>query len=162
MTQTRRGLDWIGAAFDARSGRPTPTDYLDAYLPIFDAFGTSRLPELQAEQLTGAVGGLELAHDAVPRNRWRYYVAVEFWHDDAVNRLLAPARIVQTAAGFPIVRLRDEVSVPALQRLAVRQVGIGPGDRVAIETRTIGAGASLFLSVAWLELPVGESVYHSL
>ncbi len=107
--------------------------------------------------LAGGVGNLELAHTKVPEDSWRYYLSVEYHHDDVVNRLIAPARIIRIPAFFIPARFRDEISVPGNQILAVRSISVGPGDRLGIETRQIGAAAQLFATVTWIDLPLGES-----
>jgi len=153
-----RAFTWIPKALQQFSVRnPTPTGYWELLSPTFDAFGTSRLEEVQADPLLGGVGNLELAHTVVPGDSWRYYLSVEYHHDDVVNRLLAPARIIAGGAVFRIARFRDEVSVPADEILAVRSISVGPGDRLAIETRAIGAGAQLLMTPVWIDLPLGES-----
>jgi len=157
MVEIRRQFDWIPRTFDARAGRATPSEIAETLVGTFDAFGTSRIGQMQTDVLLGGVGNLELAHDQVPLQRWRYYISVEYSHDDVVNRLLAPARLVRGPAGVTITRFRDEISVPADQRLAVRTISVGPGDFMAIETRAIGGGAQLSMRPVWIDIPLGES-----
>ncbi len=157
MVEIRRQLEWIPRTFDARAGRATPSELAETLVGIFDAFGTSRIGEMQAEVLLGALGGLELIHTQVELQFWRYYISVEYSHNDGVNRLLAPARLVRGPTGALISRFRDEISVPANQRLAVRTISVGPGDFMAIETRALGAAARLRSELVWIDIPLGES-----
>lgn len=136
---------------------PTPSGYWELLSPTFDAFGTSRLEEVQTEALAGGVGNLELAHTEVPGDSWRYYLSVQYHHDDPIDRLIAPARIIRAPGFFIPARFRDEILVPANQFLAVRSISVGPGDRLAIETRAIAVGAQLFMTPTWIEMPLGES-----
>lgn len=116
------------------------------------------MADVEQESISSLAGQLELTHEKVSSNRWRLYLSIEYWHNDTVNREIAPARVVETSGTFPIARFRDEISVAGDFRLAARQISIGPGNRIAVETRAIGAGARLFASVVWIELPLGEYV----
>lgn len=113
---------------------------------------------MQTLLINGTLGGLEVFHTAVPTDTWRYYISCEYSHDDAVNRFLSPARLVRGTSGVIISRFRDEISVPANQILSIRTVSVGPGDNLAIETQTIGAGARLIMKPVWIDLPIGETI----
>lgn len=168
-------LDWYSKVLGIGSGGGVPFPIIDSVLstifPTIDAFGSEKAGSLTSDEVLGGLGNVELAHSAPPTTgqnapRVRFYVCMEFWHDDVVNRQLRPGRIVPdaTAAGqFRFVAIGDSVDIPGDtgspggdNRLAVRNFTIGPGQNAAVRADNMGAGAQLYSRAVFCVFQLGQ------
>ena len=168
-------LDWYSKVLGigASGGVPFPLidRVLSTILPTIDAFGTEKIAQVGYAQVQGALGGVEVAHNApllIGANapRARIYLSMEYWHDDVVNRQIRAGRIIPDSSGtFPFVAISNSLSIAGDtgagggdNRLAVRNVTIGPNQRIAARADQMGGGARLTLRVAFIEFQVGQYV----
>lgn len=168
-------LDWYSKVLGIGATGGVPMPLIDrvwsTILPTIDAFGTEKIAQVGYAEVQGPVGNVELAHNApllVGPNapRARIYLSMEYWHDDIVNRQLRAGRIIPEASGtFPFVGITNSVSIAGDtgagggdNRLAVRNVTIGPNQRIAVRADQMGGGARLTLRVAFIEFQVGQYV----
>lgn len=160
LLRIERAISWIGRSLTAnRDPFPVPKGYIDAIYPNLDVFGSQQLENVQEARVNGGAGNVEAFHTIVPDESVRFYLSMEYRHDDVVARLIRPGRIIPTATGFPFASFRDDVSTTANVRLAVRNVPIGPRQRIAVRVGPIfGAAAQIFLDVVWIEVPIGEYI----
>lgn len=158
ILRIERTFDWLPTALQAnRDQNPIPEGFWSAVMPTVEIFGTQRAAEIQVVTVAGTVGSVEEFHTLVPSGRVRHYLSMEYDHDDVVNRFLRPGRIIATSGGFPFAGIRDAISVPAAQELAVRNFTVGPNQRAAIRADAMGVGAAMSLTVTWIEFPLGET-----
>jgi len=152
-----RSIEWIPKALQAnRDENPIPEGYWSAVMPTVEIFGTQLASEINVITSLGTVAGIELAHTAVPDNRVRQYMTMEYSHDDPVDRRLVGGRTYLTALGFPFVGMRDGVEVASGETLAIRNFIVGPSGRAAVQASGMGAGARLTVTFVWVEFPLGE------
>ncbi|MEE8538827.1 MAG: hypothetical protein V3S54_03350 [Woeseiaceae bacterium] len=151
-----RSLEWIATALRTFREKPLPSTYFTDVQPVFDLFGSARSSEMQFATFGSLLGGIELAHARVAAGRVRQYLSMEYSHDDLVNHVLRPGRVIDTATGFPFAAMRDGISVSDVEPLSIRNFTIGPGSRAAVQADAMGAGARLTLSLVWIEVPLGE------
>lgn len=157
LLRIERAIQWIARTLVAnRDANPNPEGVIDQILPVIDTFGSSRADQMQFATVSGALGLAEVFHGPVPVETVRQYLSMEFAHDDIVNQIIRPGRIIATATGFPFASLRDQESVAANERRTIRNFTIGPGDRAAARTNALGAGARLSLVLVWVDTPLGE------
>ncbi len=157
LLRIERAITWIARALTAnRDGNPVPAGFIDFILPNVDIFGSQRIDEVQTADVTGANGSIEEFHTQVPAGRVRFYLSMSYSHNDPVDRFLVPGRIIPTAAGFPFAGFRDQLQAPANRTFAVRGVTLGPLHRIAVRANAMGATERMSLTVAWVEMPVGE------
>lgn len=159
ILRIERAFDWVPTALQAnRDQNPIPEGFWSAVMPTVEIFGSQRAAEIQVATVAGTVGSVEEFHTLVPSGRVRHYLSMEYSHDDVVNHLLRPGRIIATGTGFPFAGIRDAVSVPAAQELAVRNFTVGPNHRAAIRAEAMAGAAAMSLTVTWVEVPLGETV----
>ena len=157
LLRIERAVQWIARTFVAnRDANPNPEGVIDQILPVVDAFGSSRADQMQFATVSGALGLAEVFHQPVPEGNVRHYLSMEYEHDDIVNQVIRPGRIIPIATGFPFAAMRDAESVAANERRTIRNFTLGPGGRAAARTTALGAGARLSLVVVWIETPLGE------
>ncbi len=155
-----RALDWIGRALTANQDAFTmPSAFWDTVSPTVDAFGSSRINEIQFAQVNGALAGIETLHTRVPADRQRLYLAMEWSHDDI--GFLRPTRSVRVLTTdqmlFPAVGIQDQHTAAIAQEVfAVRNVVVPPLGWIGVRTTGLGVGARNVIRVIWAEYPVGE------
>jgi hypothetical protein len=164
-------LLWVPSVLNVQSSLPILNSMMSMVVPNVDVFGTERLANPGFAEVLGALGGVEVTHNAplsqgINAPRIRIYVSMEYWHDDVVNRQLRAGRVLPESSGiFPFVALNDSVSVPGDtgagggdNRLAVRNVTVGPAMRIGVRADAMGAGARITLRVFFLEMQLGQYV----
>ncbi len=159
LLRIQRAISWMARALTAnRDGNPIPAGMLDFILPNIDIFGTQRMEEVRLEDVIGTNGSVEEVHSVVPSGRVRHYLSLNYTHNDPINRFILPGRIIpqSTPPLFPFAGFRDQLEMPPNLNFAVRNVLLGPGSRIAIRSNAMGALSRMSLTVAWLEMPVGE------
>lgn len=157
-----RALEWIPLAFRAFRERPIPGSYGSEIRPTFDAFGTSRLNDVQFESFNGGVGNIEALLTQVPEGKYRHYLSLAFQHDDAAaTHVLFPIIVVNENGTFPQTAIDDPArngAAPNGEWFTVRNVVVPPEARIGAAVEAIGAGAQIFLRALWIEAFVGEPV----
>ncbi len=157
LLRIERAISWMARALTAnRDGNPVPAGIIDFILPNIDIFGTQRMEEVQFATVVGSNGSVEEFHTAVPSDTVRHYLSMSYVHDDPISRFLLPGRIIPTATGFPFATFRDQLEMPPNLNFAVRNVMLGPGQRIAIRSNAMAAGSKMSLTVAWFDMPSGE------
>ncbi len=157
LLRIERAITWIARALTAnRDGNPVPAGFIDFILPNVDIFGSQRMEEVQIATVIGVAESIEESHSPVPEGRIRFYLSMSYTHDDPTDRALIPGRIIPTATGFPFAGFRDQMVVPTNRTFAVRGVTVGPGSRIAVRSNAMGVGTRMSLTVAWIEMPLGE------
>ncbi len=157
LLRIERAISWMAKALVAnRDGNPVPAGIIDFILPNIDIFGTQRMAEVDLATVTGTNGSIEEFHTAVPDDNVRLYLSMSYVHDDPINRFLLPGRIIPTEAGFPFAGFRDQDEMIANRNKAVRNVMLGPRQRIAVRANAMGAAAKMSLTVSWFDMPVGE------
>lgn len=168
-------LDWYAKILGIGRGGFAPFPIIDAVLstviPTIDAFGSEKIAEVASAEQLGTLGAVELFHSAplpIGPNapRMRIYLNTEFWHDDVLAHQLRLGRIVVSATGaFLFVALTPSVLVPGDtgsaggdNRLAARNITIGPQQNLAVRADAMGGGARLFMRHVFLEMQVGQYV----
>lgn len=178
----RRSFPWIQGALQPISPASFPTAVFDGVIPTLDLFGTSRLGEVQVEQVLGDPGGLEAVHDPVPQGVARYYVCANYWHQQDVTQFVfLSAGIVYRNPGtpaFPFVaftgtsaeegptvgtpwkrgRVLGTANPPFEQTQVLRGLWVGPGSRFAVRAGSIVNPQRLGFRVAWVDLALGERI----
>lgn len=156
----RRSFPWLQRTLSPTIPIVGPEVFSDALVSVVDVFGTSRLEEVQFDDVLGGLGVQEATHTQVPANRVRHYLAMQFSHDDTVLRELAPVMIVRTPTGFPATALRDAAQVGQNSIRGITNVVVPPlGFIGARSGGGIGVGARITLRVLWVEMPVGEYLH---
>ena len=163
-------LLWLPANFNAQSFFPRIDGLLSTLFPSVDVFGTEKMGETGYAEVLGPLGGLEVTHNAPEAEgenapRCRVYLAMEYWHDDVVNRELRAVRVVPEDSGtFPAVAITNSVSRPGdtagigVNRLSVRNVTIGPNMRIGARADAMGGAARMTLRVHFIEFQLGAYV----
>ncbi len=141
-----------------RDALPFPVGITDQINPVIEIFGTQRMGEVRFETVLGALAGIEVVHSPVEPDEVRLYLSMSYTHDDPIARSLLPGRIIPTATGFPFAGFRDQETVPTNQNFAVRDIMLGPDHRIAARSNAMGIGARMAITVAWIEMPLGEYV----
>jgi len=159
LLRIERAIRWIATSLTAnRDALPFPEGVLNQIFPTIDTFGSQRVAEQQIETVQGALAGVEVTHGPSPDGSVRYYLSMEFEHDDPVDRRLRPGRAIPTDAGFPFAAFADDQLVVATQVLAVRNFTVGPGAFAAVRANAMAAAARMAMTVVWIEMPLGEYV----
>lgn len=154
-----RALDWLATALTAnRTENPILESYWSAILPTVEIFGSQRASEMQVATVAGDLGAIEVFHSQVVAGRVRHYLSVSYSSNDSTPRKLMPGRIIPTAAGFPFAAFRDQIEPIPGEELAVRNVTVGPLQRIAVQSNAMAGAARMTLKVVWVEFPLGESV----
>jgi len=162
LLRITRAIKWMAQAFVAnRDPNPTMDELYDVISPTVDVFGNDRLREAQIETFLGALGGLEIVHQAgigsaVNTNTTRHYLSIEVFHDDPVARLIRQGRIVPTPGGFPFGGYVNQELLAAGITMAVRNVVVAPRQLIAAQANAMAAGARMVMTVVWVEMPEGE------
>ncbi len=160
LLRIERAIRWMAKVLTAnRDALPFPQGLTDQINPVIDVFGSQRMSEIQVASVSQLAPGLEVFHTAVAEDRVRQYLSMEFSTDDAgvgSPRRIRPGRIFATDTGFPFAGMQDEVLAPAGEFFAVRNFTVGPGSRAAATINAITGGASQTITVAWIEVPLGE------
>lgn len=163
-------LLWLPNVFRIQGQLPRIDSILSTLLPVVQSFGTEKMGETGYAEVLGGLGALEVTHNAplaegVNTPRCRIYLSMEYWHDDAVNHELRAVRIVPEASGlFPAVALTNSINTAGdpggtgVNRLAVRNVTIGPNMRIGARADAMGAGARITLRVHFIEFILGQYV----
>jgi len=152
-----RPLDWIATALRSFRERPLPGTYTTEATPVFDLFGTARLPEYTVEVTTGALGGLEVFGSKIPGDKWRQYLSVAVSHDDGASHILTFMRTLQDdTLGFPNLEFETSLALPAATFFTARNISVPPEGRIGCEVAAMGAGARMTLRSVFLELDIGE------
>lgn len=179
----RRSFSWLQKALEPISPASFPTAVGDSLIPTLDIFGTSRLGEVQVEQVLGDPAGLEVTHDAVASGRARYYLAAAYWHQQDGNQFAhLSAGIVYAAEGlpsFPFVpfsdllarvesgtagvaarsgRVAGTANPPLENTQVLRGLWVGPGSRFAVRAGSLVNPQRLGFRVAWVDLALGERI----
>ncbi len=157
--QMLRPFEWVATVFQSFRDRPLPATYKTEVQPTFDIFGTERIGQFVVEIGFGVLGGLEAFDSKVPGDQYRVYLSAAGFHTDGVSHHLVFGRIVPfTGIGFPTVIFDSgsDFATPALQTFATRDFTLPPEGRCGISSVTMGAGARLFLTTMYYQLPVGE------
>ncbi len=157
LLRIQRAIRWMATSLTAnRDALPFPTGVTDQINPVISIFGSQRLAEVTIATVSGALAGLEVFHTQVPAGRVRLYLSMHYTHDDPIVRALLPGRIIPTDTGFPFAGFRDQLDVPTNENFAVRDVMLGPLHRIACRANGMAAGARMAITVAWVEMPLGE------
>ncbi len=159
VLRIERAIRWMAKTLTAnRDPLPFPRGMTDTLNPVIDVFGSQRIEDREFAIVNGNLGQIEVFHTQVPEGRQRQYLSMEYLHDDVVPRGLRAGRILGLTGlgGAAFAGLRDEISVPAGQFLAVRNFTVGPGDFAAVTVAALGGGARIAILVLWIETPVGE------
>ena len=157
LLRIERAIRWMAKTLTAnRDALPFPEGITNVINPTIDIFGSQRVAEQQIATVQGALAGIEVTHTRVPQDRIRYYLSIEYEHDDPVDRRIRPGRIIQVGALFPFAAFADDQLTVAGQNLAVRTFTVGPGAFAAVQANGMGAGARLTINVLWIEIPLGE------
>jgi len=141
-----------------RDALPFPEGITNQINPTIDVFGSQRVAEQQIETVQGALAGIEVTHGPTPEGSVRYYLSMEFEHDDPIARRLRPGRVIPTAAGFPFAAFENDVLAVQFQALAARNFTVAPGAFAAVRASAIAVAARLVMTVVWIEMPLGEYV----
>ncbi len=159
LLRIERAIRWMAKVLTAnRDALPFPTGITDQINPTIDLFGSQRMGEVQHATVLGGVGNVEAFHTEVPDDFVRFYLSLEFSHDDPISRRLRPGRIVRTAAGFPFAGMETEILAPTDDFFAVRNFTVGPLQRASVTANGMAAGAQMTITVLWIETPLGEYV----
>ncbi len=157
LLRIERAVRWMAKVLTAnRDALPFPQGITDQINPVIDVFGSQRISELQVATVLGGSAQIEVFHTAVPEDRVRQYLSMEFSHDDPTARRVRAGRIFATDTGFPFAGMQDEVLATAGEFFAVRNFTVGPGSRAAARADAIAVGTQLTLTVSWIEAPLGE------
>jgi len=160
-------LDHYAKVLGIQSANPVIDELISTIFPTIDAFGSERMEAASSDEVLGALGGIELAHSAVPAGLCRFYLSMEFWHDDGVNRQLRPGRICQDATvappgAFRFVAMDASIDVPGDtgagggdNRLAVRNFTVGPAQSAAIRAPAMAAGARITMRCLFVTFRLG-------
>lgn len=155
----RRAFEHVAITLDKKDAARQNLDaYWSGISPVVDVYGNARVAEMQYADVNGALGGVEATHTQVPEGFNRHYFAMQFSHDDAVARFLAPVIIVGTPTGFPAVALDDAQSVVSGQLRAIRNVVVPENGFIGARISVIGAGARIILRVVFVDMPIGEYI----
>ncbi len=159
LLRIERAIRWMATVLTAnRDALPFPEGITNQINPVIEIFGSQRIAELQIETVTGALAGIEVSHTPAPADTVRLYLSMSYTHDDPINRTLIPGRIIPTDAGFPFAGFRDQLTVPTNENFAVRDIMVGPDHRIACRSNAMAAAAVMAITVAWIEMPLGEYV----
>ncbi len=160
LLRIERAIRWMSTALTAnRDALPFPEGITNQINPVIDIFGSQRVAEQQIETVQGALAGIEVTHGPTAEDSVRYYLSMEFEHDDPIDRRLRPGRIIPTAAGFPFAAFADDQLAIQFQALAVRNFTVGPGAFAAARASAMAAAARMVMTVVWIEMPLGEYVH---
>ncbi len=159
LLRIERAIRWMATTLTAnRDALPFPEGITNQINPTIDIFGSQRVAEQQIETVQGTLGLIEITHGPTPEGSVRYYLSMEFEHDDPIDRRLRPGRIIPTGAGFPFAAFGDSELTTVFQQLAVRNFTVGPGAFAAVRASAIAAAARMVMTVVWIEMPLGEYV----
>ncbi len=157
LLRIERAIRWMAKTLTAnRDPLPFPEGIINVVNPIIDVFGSQRIEEIQFEIVNAGLGEIQVVHGPVPIETVRQYLSMEYVHDDVVNRGLRAGRLIRTPTAVSFAGMRDEISVPAGQFLAVRNFTVGPTNFAAVETAAMGAGGRMAVIVTWIDTPTGE------
>lgn len=163
-----RTFDWIATAFRTFRERPLPSAYTPTVQPTFDLFASSRLGSFQVENIEGALGGIEVSGPRVATDKYRLYMSVDVFHDDAVNdHKFLFARVVPDALlGFPVVVFATTQSPNAFypgitinEHAAVQNVLVPPDGRIdalVSVPASMPAGSRITMRNMFIEFEIGE------
>ncbi len=166
--QILRPFRWLATALQTFRQRPLPGVYAPIVTPTIDTFGTEAYgAQVQFASDQSPLGGIELLHSRIALDRIRFYISMEWFHDDVAGtiRQLAPIRVGEFAGGFPQQLIGPTVGLDGDgggedQQREARQSVIGlPGGFVGVRAGAMGVGARLTLRVTFIEFPVGEYVF---
>lgn len=158
ILRIERAIDWLPKALQAnRDQNPIPEGFWSAVMPTVEIFGTQRAAEMQVETVLGVLGAVEVFHSQVVSGRVRHYLSMAYSSNDSTPRKLRPGRIIPTATGFPFAGFRDQLEPIPGEDLAVRNVTVGPNQRIAVQSDAMGGAARMTITVVWVEYPLGES-----
>jgi len=155
-----RPFEWVATVFRAFRDRPLPATYKTEIQPVFDIFGSERIGAYTIEVVAGALGGLEAFDSKVPGDQYRVYLSAATFHTDiGITHHVVFNRILPFGGlGFPVITFDSGsiFSLPAFQNLATSNFTLPPEGRAAVSSILMGAGARLFLTTCYYQLPVGE------
>ncbi len=156
-----RPFEWVATALTSFREKPLPSAYTPTATPTFDLFGSSRLVDFEVENIQGALGSIEVVGPRVAVDKYRVYLSVDVFHDDAVDHKLLFSRVVpDPTLGFPIVVFATSLKgVTANEHVAVENILIPPDGRIeclASIPATMGGAARLVLQNMFIEMDLGE------
>ncbi len=155
-----RAFDWVAVALRSFRERPLPASYTTEAVPTFDLFSSSRINEVQFEEVLGTLGLTEVLSAQVADNKYRLYLSMAYSHSDPVTQSLQAIRVVRAGALFPQIALED----PARDGLApqnviftVRNFTVPPLGRAGAFAPALAVGARITLRSLFIDLDVGEA-----
>ncbi len=158
--QILRAFEWVATALRTFRERPLPGSYSTEAIPTFDLFGSSKLEDFQVEEILGDLASIEVLGPRVATDKYRIYLSVDVFHDDAVAHKMLFSRVVpDPVLGFPIVVFATAAGVVANEHVAVQNILIPPDGRIetlASLPASMGAASRITMRNMFIEMAIGE------
>jgi len=163
-----RPFEWLATALQTFRERPLPSSYTPTVQPTFDLFASSRIGNFQTEAILGALGSIEVFGPRVATNKYRLYLSVDVFHDDAVNdhKFLFARVVPDPVLGFPVNVFATTQSPNAFypgitinEHAAVQNVLIPPDGRIDALVSipaSMPAGSRITMRNMFIEFDIGE------
>ena len=163
-----RPFEWVATALTSFRERPLPSAYQPTVTPTFDLFASSRIGEFQTEDIQGALGSIEVFGPRVATDKYRLYLSVDVFHDDAVNdhKFLFARVVPDPVLGFPVNVFATTQSPNAFytgmtinEHAAVQNVLVPPDGRIDALVSlpaSMPAGSRITMRNMFIELDLGE------
>jgi len=163
-----RPFEWLATALQTFRERPLPSSFTPTVQPTFDLFSSSRIGQFQTENILGVLGSIEVFGPRVATNKYRLYLSVDVFHDDALNdHKILFARVVPDAVlGFPVNVFATTQSPNAFytgitinEHAAVQNVLVPPDGRIDALVSlpaSMPVGSRLTMRNMFIEFDIGE------
>jgi len=157
-----RPFEWVATALTSFRERPLPSAYTPTVQPTFDLFSTSRLGQFEVEDVLGDLGSIEVFGPRIALDKYRLYMSVDVFHDDAVNdhKFLFSRVVPDPTIGFPFVVFETSLKgVTVNEHVAVQNVLVPPDGRIDVVVSipaSMPAGSRITMRNLFIEFEIGE------